>query len=155
MQKNFLKYFLLFVVLVIVFYFLRKSVFQKSTPTTSQVETTENQELPENFVEFYNKFYSDSTYQMNHILFPLNGYAESNDSVRQMQAKTWTVDDWKIHRPFNDMNGTFERYFAVDGNVISEFHESTNGMFIAEKRFTPIRNEYQLIYYQDLAMVAR
>ena len=47
---------------------------------TEYTETEENR-LPKDFLVFYDRFHSDSVYQLSHILFPLEGLPPDTDSL--------------------------------------------------------------------------
>ena len=75
-------------------------------------------EIPEEFYEFYNKFSSDSAYQMQHIIFPLDGKS-AEDSLRN-QAFLWQKDTWIIHQPFDDMGGFSQSWYNVNSVIIEK-----------------------------------
>jgi len=153
MQKKILRFLLLFVVILVVFLFLRK--FQADTQSVEVVSQEVNYErkLPEDFYAFYNQFHSDSLFQMQHIIFPLKGVAKPSDSTMTAQSVLWQQDDWVLHKPFNDHNGTFERVFTNVEGIVSEHISANNGLFTIEKRYTKLSGEWHLIYYQELIMM--
>lgn len=96
-------------------------------------------EIPEDFPPFYERFHTDSSFQMAHITFPLNA---SSDSTK------WQKEDWVIHKPFNDMNGEFTRSFDnVNGMMIETIREKS-GFVEIERRFGKVGPDYHLIYYR-------
>ncbi len=101
--------------------------------------------LSRDFVEFYKKFHSDSLYQIRHISFPLPGKPPMTDSIPPNFR--WTADQWVMHRPFDDMNQSFEQKFhIIDQNIIEEYiiHKTGYGMM---RRFVKLGKEWQLSYY--------
>ena len=49
---------------------------------------------PENFDKFYNRFHTDSTFQMSRIKFPLQGKIIQGD-----QETKWSRDNWIMMKP--------------------------------------------------------
>lgn len=105
-------------------------------------------EIPEEFYEFYNKFSSDSAYQMQHIIFPLDGKS-AEDSLRN-QAYLWQKDTWTIHQPFDDMGGTFSQSWYNVNSVIIEKINDNSGQFTMERRWAQLGGEWHLIYYKEM-----
>jgi len=95
-------------------------------------------EIPEDFVSFYEQFHTDSTFQLEHIVFPL---AQKKDSTK------WQKDSWQIHKPFDSQNGNFERVLDNFAGIITETIMEKNGAFLITRRFSKIGDEYHLIYY--------
>lgn len=104
------------------------------------------------FQEFYKKFHSDSLYQIDHIVFPLEGatYDEDNNPVSTL----WTVDNWVLHKEFDDMGGTFTRSYAEFGGIISEKIIDDRNISNMERRFSKIQNEWHLIYYDPIHLTS-
>ena len=154
MQKNIVKFIVLFLALVSVFYFMR----QMSNNTSQQkqaVDVAENlyeTTLPKDFYPFYDQFHSDSTFQLNHIMFPLKGLTPSQDSTKIAEEIFWQKENWVIHRPFDNQDGTFERTFTNIQGIITEQISANDGLFTLQKRYTKLNEEWYLIYYQDLLM---
>ncbi|MEE9439932.1 MAG: hypothetical protein V3V14_13075 [Saprospiraceae bacterium] len=107
--------------------------------------------LPSDFYSFYDNFHSDSIFQLDHILFPLQGMGANIDSAG-IYPKTWQQETWKLHRAFNNQAGTFERSFTNVNGIITEFISANGGLFSMEKRYTKLNNSWHLIYYKELTM---
>ena len=75
-------------------------------------------QIPEDFREFYDQFHKDSVYQVNHIIFPLSGLP-AEDSLKS-DSFTWNKVDWIMHKPFDDLGGTFKREWYNVNSVIIE-----------------------------------
>lgn len=122
----------------------------KNEPKLSKAET---QGLTEDFVQFYNKFHSDSAYQMAHIQFPLEGYPSGNlaDSVGNVADFRWTADKWVMHRlpQFNDSlyARQFEQPMPIMVNEIIIEKAKNYGTL---RRFLKRDNEWFLIFYSDM-----
>lgn len=120
------------------------TIAPEATPTESA--------LPADFHAFYDQFLTDSLYQMSHISFPLQGIKKSQDTTKVGEEGIWQPEDWKLHKPFNDFGGTFERSFTNDSGIVTEYITGNGGMFSLEKRYAKLAGEWHLIYYQDLLM---
>ncbi len=149
MPKRILSFVVLFLIFTGIFYFVKKKTVSRNADPVTTVATTPK--LPDDFHDFYNKFHTDSLFQMEHIIFPLEGLKKSKDSNEMIPVK-WEKNEWRMHRPFNDYEGTFERSFTNMDGIITEYIRSTNGMFSLEKRYAKINGEWHLIYYRELTM---
>ncbi len=106
----------------------------------------ENQ-LSEDFTLFYDKFQEDSLYQMEHIIFPLEGMPASEGKMTDPDFK-WNKENWQLHKPFSDPNGDYVReLFALDSSIVIEKIRLKNNEFGMERRFAKTNNEWFLIYY--------
>ena len=96
-------------------------------------------DVPSDFLDFYMKFHSESTFQIAHIVFPL---AEKKDGSH------WQKEDWQLHKPFDDSDGQFQRQFTNVGGLILEVISDGTGMFTIERRFASSGDSYNLIFYR-------
>jgi len=120
-------------------------LFLSCKPSIKQIE---NESLPEDFVEFFNLFHTDSLYQLEHISFPLEGVQKANDGPGDILVPiNWEKNSWIMHKAFNSHNGSFERTFKIVGPIIIEEINDKNQFFSMERRFAKIRSEWHLIYY--------
>jgi hypothetical protein len=101
---------------------------------------------------FYTRFHSDSTFQMNHILFPLEGVPESSDTMRYENGFRWETTDWVLHHAFNPHDTAFHRQFSLldSSLVIEKIYHKMSSMRL-ERRFA-FNEEWKLIYYAPLRM---
>ena len=154
MQKNVIKFLAVFVALICIFYFFRKTQLKKGQDEqTTEVEMAYETSLPDDFYPFYDQYHTDSTFQMNRTLFPLKGIAKSADTTKIAEDVMWKADEWILHKPFDSHNGTFERVFTNIGGVITESISANEGLFTLEKRYAKLGGEWHLIYYQELIMI--
>lgn len=155
MLKNIIKFLALFLGFLCVFFFLKK--MQNPTIQNSETVTLEDnvyeKSLPDDFHKFYNQYHTDSTFQLERTLFPLKGLAQSTDSTKIAEEVMWQKENWVLHKPFNDQNGTFERTFTNVGGIITESISANEGMFTLEKRYAKLEEKWHLIYYQELLML--
>ncbi len=108
--------------------------------------------LPADFVQFYEKFHTDSAYQMAHIQFPLEGYpAQADSSVLAAGNFRWTADKWIMHRMKGFTDSLYTRSFdvAIPG-IVTETIRQKNTPFSMYRRFYKRGEEWNLILYADM-----
>jgi hypothetical protein len=153
MQKSLIKYLALLVALVCVFYFFKKIQVKPTVDEVAVVpEDNKALSLPEDFHDFYNKYHTDSTFQMSRTIFPLKGIAKSSDTSKIAENILWQKDEWRLHKPFDNQGGTFERTFTNINGLITETISANGGLFTLEKRYAKLGGDWHLIYYQELLM---
>lgn len=154
MQKNVIKGLMLVLALLSV-YFVGKRIMGDQEVEREKLVTEKEEDhtsLPEGFHEFYDQFHTDSTYQMEHITFPLAGHQPAADSSSALAPHSWQAESWKLHKPFNDFGGTFTRTFTNYDGIVTEMIDGSNGAFRIVKRYAILNGEWHLIYYQSLSM---
>lgn len=108
-----------------------------------------NKDAPADFQDFYIQFHTDSGYQMDHILFPLDGTPaaeqQNDDDFR------WTKDDWKLHSMdhFDPDRFSVQRDI-IDSTLITEYIRDKNSGFGIKRRFAKFDEEWFLIYYSAM-----
>lgn len=112
------------------------------------IEEAKSNFLPDDFLDFYEKFHSDPDFQFTHIVFPLEGKIYSEDNVASMT--TWNKDNWILHRPFDEIQETFTRSYTEFGGIISEKIEDNQGLLSMERRFSKIQGKWHLIFYDPI-----
>ncbi|MEI7724467.1 MAG: DUF4348 domain-containing protein [Bacteroidota bacterium] len=65
--------------------------------------------LPKEFIEFYEKFISDSNFQKEHINFPIIAVIAECDSTIDLTNKNWENYTWDFRKDFNN---------PIDSNLI-------------------------------------
>ncbi|MDZ7876375.1 MAG: DUF4348 domain-containing protein [Saprospiraceae bacterium] len=119
-----------------------------SPPTLRQEETTG---LPPDFIAFYEKFHADSTFQMAHISFPLEGYPMSPDSATLANNFRWTADKWVMHRGSMFVDSLYTRRFDSPlPTVITEIIMQKAENFGTYRRFLKRDDSWYLIFYSDM-----
>lgn len=104
-------------------------------------------ELPDGFHDFYDRFHTDSAFQLDRIVFPLSGQLITKDSMETIAVeKTYTKEGWKLHRPFAVDNG-YNRSFTVLGNLVIEKIQDNMGLLTVERRWGQVDTTWSLIYY--------
>lgn len=113
--------------------------------------TTSGEPLPQGFVEFYEKFHTDSVFQMQRIQFPLKGeeVVEVNDSTRALAPMTWTAENWALHRTPDLQGDIFKRTFTTLGeDMVIEVISNENLGLRQERRFARVAgDDWTLIYF--------
>ena len=102
------------------------------------------------FTAFYEQFHNDTSFQMDHIIFPLSGVPEYSDSIqRDSGTFKWQKEHWILHKSFEA--GGFKRTVKeVGAGMVIEtiIHEQAKlGM---ERRFAYLHDGWYLIYYAGL-----
>ncbi len=106
---------------------------------------------PDDFEVFYEQFHSDSTFQIDHIQWPLEGLPAHADTLSNPASFRWQKETWVLHRPFNTSLTGFSKSMSSmgDGLMVEKIvHEE--GGFRMERRFAKIDDEWKLIYYAAL-----
>lgn len=131
------------------------------TPSASnmpaEAEQTSQQaegQLPPDFEAFYRRFHTDSLFQIEHIVWPLQGLTavETDGGNLQKQAVYWELKTWRMHRPVNFGSGEFKRRVEVLGDELVVEHISyAAANFGLERRFVRRSDgDWELIYYADI-----
>jgi len=109
--------------------------------------------LPDDFVAFFDRFHTDSAYQMAHIMFPLEGLPTSTGDGDTLTTTRyyWQKADWKIHRRFTDPGHDFEQWYEVLNDRVIEHWILMKGTNLhMKRRFAKLEDGWYLIYYQGL-----
>jgi len=158
MEKNWIKYAFVFVGFCLIFVVLKC----KSNPIITTDNTTSTEEkkieesvftdnLPSSFMDFYERFHNEESYQMEHILFPLKGQQQDGNTM-EVTAVKWEEDQWVLHKPFNSHGGTFKREYSNFNGIIIEDISDSSGTFSMQRRYSQISGEWNLIYYSTFQM---
>lgn len=108
--------------------------------------------VPADFAQFYEKFHTDSVYQMSHIQFPLDGYPTNADSISIADKNFhWTADTWVMHtmKAFNDSLYTRTLDAPLPG-IVNETVYQKNTPFGMVRRFFKRGDEWYLIFYSGM-----
>ena len=112
----------------------------KSEPTAVHEEVSLfKEEIPQDFLSFYDRFHSDAEYQLSHIIFPLK---QKTDST------LWYKEDWVLHKPFNTQGGEFSRKYTHLNGIVVENIQDQKGLYTIERRFSKSSDGYNLIFYK-------
>jgi hypothetical protein len=119
----------------------------------TNAEEVEVDTLPDDFAAFFDRFHEDSAYQMEHILFPLEGLPVSTGDGDTLTNKRyyWQKQDWKKHNRFTDPGRDFVQWYEVLNDRIIEHWIQMNGTNLCmRRRFAKLDDGWYLIYYQGL-----
>ncbi len=117
----------------------------------------EQSALPEGFTTFYQQFHSDSIFQMEHIVFPLEGLPDNADSLTlARQDFHWLPENWRMQRQFDFGMSDFRReLIPINENMVVERIIHKSGEMGMVRRFALVGNEWNLIYYTGMNRIAR
>ena len=146
------------VVLTTLFFswYIRNQYLNAPTEIVEMAPTNTSVEPVNDFDAFYHQFHQDSSYQLGHIIFPLEGIPARDSSYVYSDAPFhWQKDKWVLHREFNDMNGAFTREFLSMGDdLIIENIKHINGRYGMQRRFAKYEDGWYLIYYAAMNELA-
>lgn len=147
--RNIINHGLPFSLMISILFFISMGSCQ-SGDNKNQTATPEiDKDTPADFQEFYIQFHTDSTYQMEHILFPLDGSPAAEE--HNNGDFRWTKEDWKLHSMdhFDPDRFIVERDI-VDSALITEYIRDRNSGFGIKRRFAKFDKEWFLIYYSAM-----
>jgi hypothetical protein len=117
----------------------------------------------EKFDDFYNRFYSDSTFQISRIVFPLPGdwsniiYGDEvvedqlNDTFLMKNNKLfWQKKGWRFLGTIHSNDKVLFKTFKKDGAVIREEIQSKKEGWVITNEFSLIDKKWMLIYHGDV-----
>ncbi|NRB64705.1 MAG: hypothetical protein HRU40_17035 [Saprospiraceae bacterium] len=118
----------------------------------SELESLDNgSRLPDDFVAFYTQFHKDSAFQMDHIVWPLQGVPDNAGNRITDQSFRWQKNNWRLMQPIDYASSGYERSFLpMTDELIIEKIAHKNGSMALIRRFAIISGEWHLIYYAGL-----
>lgn len=141
--------------------FAFQKIMNDKDPAVEEIQATTSPsnsvaDLPTDFLVFYTQFHSDSSYQMEHIDFPLEGLPELADSsILEEGNFYWKKEEWKMHKNFDARKESFSQNLnLVSDGLIFEFipasEEDNKQNLWIERRFLKANGDWRLIYYSGL-----
>lgn len=125
----------------------------QNSPTGSSKSVPFNQ-LPDDFQTFYEKFHTDSAYQMAHIEWPLRGEtAVQADSISpERRLASWTPENWTIQRQVDFSTGEFKGEWEMLGEefVIERIKYAAANYGLERHFIKRDDGQWQLMYYSDM-----
>jgi hypothetical protein len=102
------------------------------------------------FEAFYERFLTDSGYQLAHIEFPVEGLPPNPDMA--MDDFQWQQSDWQIQKKIDpETTGFQSRFEHISDGFVIEIILHKSGKYAMERRFARLsENEWMLIYYAAL-----
>ncbi|HFA48666.1 MAG TPA: hypothetical protein ENJ95_06545 [Bacteroidetes bacterium] len=115
------------------------------------------EKLPEGFPAFYQRFHSDSLYQINHIIFPLQGIPNNADrSALTDDTFRWKKEDWQMMHPIDFQMSEYQRILTpLTDQMVVEHIVHKNGQYGMLRRFAIIGDDWHLIYYAGMNRLAQ
>lgn len=109
-------------------------------------------DLPDDFKVFYQQFHSDSIYQMEHIVFPLEGLPDRADSLTIAKGDfRWSKEEWRMQKAVDfDLSDYKRRIVPVNDVMIVEYILHNSGQLGMERRFAKFGDQWNLIYYSGI-----
>ena len=101
----------------------------------------------ENFQDFYQRFLTDSAFQMKRVQFPLPGKRatlETQDSTYQ-----WERSDWIMLKDFDLDSTQFKRNLTVADTLATDEIYTPGAGFYFKMVFEPIQHKWHLVYLVD------
>lgn len=127
----------------------RNSNETEKLTTVGNLENYSN-ELPQDFIEFYQKFHEDSIYQLEHIDFPLKGLPDGADpEEKDFEDYYYTRDQWVLHKTFDPKLFSTEMIVLSDIIIEERITERKYQLMII-RRFAKGSGGWRLIYYAGL-----
>ncbi len=108
----------------------------------------------ENFDQFYDRFLTDSSFQMSRIHFPLPGIntAAMEASDEEDSIYYWSKDEWiMLKKPQLD-SSMYERKITVTDTLAIDEIFMENAGFYFKTVYEPIRKKWHLVYMVDSNM---
>jgi hypothetical protein len=120
--------------------------FTSCNRSRNTVEILQEKIIVENFDFFYNKFHSDSLFQMGRIKFPLKG-----QNVDGLEKTNWTKENWNMLRTkIYDIDTTqFKINFKKTKTSFFEKCVIKESGFSSEFGFKLIGKKWYLVYALD------
>lgn len=106
----------------------------------------------EDFDGFYQKFHSDSVFQMERIDFPLKGvYRTGDENPDEVNNDfRWNKESWKMQKPFEvDKTIYREELNRSDTLVVHRIYIENSG-FSIERKFKLIKCKWVLVFYSEI-----
>ena len=138
----------------ILFFMAASALFiacRPSEPSQRSPKQGPEEELGD-FYGFYQKFHQDSAFQMDHIMFPIEGLPPFADAATIAEGNfRWYPEDWVIQRPVDYENSDFQReLISLSEDMVVEKIKHRNGQVGMMRRFVKMGDEWYLIYFADL-----
>ena len=132
-----------------------ESCAKKASQQSEEVvtENPDSLKLPADFEAFFDRFHTDSQYQMDHIIFPLEGLPNSTGDADTLPVDRyfWQRDAWLKHNHLTDPSNQFENWFEVlNDRIIEHWVQMKGTNLVIRRRFAKLDDEWFLIYYAGL-----
>ena len=126
------------------------------------IRKTSNEDLKttiESFPDFYNRFHTDSVFQLNRISFPLPGFNSEvhfsnleNASIQIIDGEKvnyyWSKENWITHKPIELTSNIRSEQEKSDSMIIERIY-IPDSEFEIKRIFKLLRSNWFLVYYKD------
>ena len=140
---------------IVLFSFIALSFWCCDRKTSNSLTAVSLEDTNKDFREFFEKFHSDSLYQIQHLANPVNGIpAMVKDESLLDGSYEWPLNEWIMHKPFNNIGDEYSRnYIVANKNLIIENIKHKVSNFGMERRFVKENGEWYLSYYAGMNMM--
>jgi len=113
---------------------------------------SESAAVPPDFMAFYERFLSDSLFQIEHVHFPLEGIPDNADSADVADGSfRWQRETWEMHRKFDPKQTGFKVQLETFGSdIVTEHILHESGDYAMRRRYAKMDGDWRLIYYAGL-----
>jgi hypothetical protein len=126
-------------VVVFVLVFAATFIYKYSNSQTIEVE---------DFDTFYERFLTDSTFQMSRINFPLQGLPTNADSTDFAAGFNWEARNWDIHKKVDYVELGYQREVQkISEYLTTETLINPQGYGVRRRFKVNTEGEWFLIYY--------
>ncbi len=126
-----------------------------SSCTERSQEEALDDAVPDDFRTFYSQFFQDSSYQLGHIVFPLQGVRGGDDSDTATAFIPWERDTWRLHRPIQKISDYHHTFDILSDDLIVETIEERNAPIAMQRRFARMAEGWHLIYYIEMQPMSK
>lgn len=108
----------------------------------------------EDFDKFYDRFLTDSAFQMSRIQFPLPGIntAAMEDGEETDTVYYWTKDEWVMLQKPELESSQYKRELSVTDTLATDEIFLDNAGFYFKTVYKPINRKWHLVYMVDSNM---
>ena len=100
----------------------------------------------EDFDKFYDRFHTDSLFQISRVKFPIEGFCVSSDTIAKWSTKNWLMIRTRIY----DVDKTqYKVSYNKTDKTFTERVWIENAGLVTECRFELIGGKWWLVYLQD------
>jgi len=113
---------------------------------SSETTVSRKKSKVENFDKFYDRFHTDSAFQMSRIKFPLGGGYHTVDNSTKWTAENWHLMTTRVYDI--DKNKYKATYSKTETTFTQKIWIDSAGLFV-ECRFELVDGKWFLVYMND------
>ncbi len=118
-----------------------------STEVATELDEARLSKFSAEFASFYTRFHEDSTFQSEHIAWPLDGNLQMGEAGDLVDVK-WQAEDWRMHKPLSLGSAYVQEVDNSQPDLVIERVRTTEGAYMIERRFAKLGSDWWLIYYR-------